>query len=197
VQGPADIDEMIAIERLCLHHPLVLAEAEKLNLPEGIGLCCEPWIYGTDDEAETRRLYQCYLYLRPTDHAQTNHYSLPVSFSPVFNATTKEFVRMDYLPNGSDTTTCDTEPWKPVKAVEYAHDLLDGPVRKDLKPYIVKQPEGPSFTTHGQLVEWQRWSFRVGFNGREGVILYNVTYDGRNVFYRLSLSEMTVPYGGK
>jgi primary-amine oxidase len=188
---------MIAIEKLCLSHPLVLTEVDKLELPEGVEICCEPWIYGTDHKAENRRLYQCYLYLRPVDHAQTNHYSLPVSFSPVFNAITKEFVRMDYLPNGADTTTCATEPWKPVKAVEYAHDLLDGPLRKDLKPYIVEQPEGPSFTTDGQLVRWQKWRFRVGFNGREGVVLYNVTYDGRNVFYRLSLSEMTVPYGGE
>jgi Cu2+-containing amine oxidase len=27
-------------------------------------------------------------------------------------------------------------------------------------------------------------------------VLHNVTYDGRNTFYRLSFSEMTVPYGG-
>lgn len=188
---------MIAIEKLCLSHPLVLAEVDKLDLPEGVETCCEPWIYGTDHKAENCRLYQCYLYLRPVDHEQSNHYSLPVSFSPVFNAITKEFVRMDYLPNGADTTTCATEPWKPVKAVEYAHDLIDEPLRKDLKPYIVQQPEGPSFTTDGQLVRWQKWRFRVGFNGREGVVLYNVTYDGRNVFYRLSLSEMTVPYGGE
>jgi primary-amine oxidase len=188
---------MIAIEKLCLEHPLVLEEAGKLKLPKGVEICCEPWIYGTDDEAENRRLYQCYLYLRSIEHEQANHYSIPISFSPVFNAITKEFVRMDYLPNGADTVTCLTEPWKPVKAVEYAHDLLDEPLRTDLKPYIVQQPNGPSFTTNGQLVKWQKWRFRVGFNSREGVVLYNVTYDGRNVFYRLSLSEMTVPYGGE
>jgi hypothetical protein len=27
-------------------------------------------------------------------------------------------------------------------------------------------------------------------------VLHNVTYDGRNTFYRLSVSEMTVPYAG-
>jgi primary-amine oxidase len=197
LQGPADHDEMVSIEKLCLSHPLVLAEAEKLQLPEGVQICCEPWIYGTDDDAEKRRLYQCYLYLRSTDHEQSNHYSLPISFSPVFNAITQEFVRMDYLPNGADAATCATEPWKPVKAIEYAHDLLAEPLRKDLKPYIVQQPDGPSFTTDGQLVQWQKWKFRVGFNGREGLVLYNVTYDNRNTFYRLSLSEMTVPYGGE
>jgi primary-amine oxidase len=129
---------MIVMEKLCLSHPLVLAEAEKLQLPEGVEICCEPWIYGTDNEAEDRRLYQCCLYLRPVDHEQSNHYSLPVSFSPVFDGMTKEFVRMDYLPMGAGTATCATKPWESVKAVEYAHDLLDEPLRKDLKPYIVQ-----------------------------------------------------------
>ncbi len=180
-----------------MSHPAVLAEVKKMALPSGYKLCCEPWIYGTDDEKETRRLVQCYMYLTYGDHEQANHYSLPAAFSPVFDGTTKELVRMDYLPLGTDATTRDTEPWKPVKAVEYAHDLLDEPMRTDLKPLIVQQPEGPSFSVEGNLVQWQKWRFRVGFNYREGAVLYNVTYDGRNVFYRLSLSEMTVPYGGQ
>lgn len=87
--------------------------------------------------------------------------------------------------------------FKVVKGVEYAHDLHGMDLRTDLKPYIVQQPEGPSFSTTGNLVKWQKWRFRVGFNAREGMVLYNITYDGRNVFYRLSLSEMTVPYGGE
>lgn len=36
---------------------------------------------------------------------------------------------------------------------------------------------------------------RLGFTPREGAVLHDVRYDGRSVFYRLSLSEMTVPYG--
>lgn len=83
-----------------------------------------------------------------------------------------------------------------MKTVQYAHDLLDKPLRTDLKPYIVQQPDGPSFTVDGRLVKWQKWRFRVGLNVREGLVIYNVTYDGRNLFYRLALSEMTVPYGG-
>jgi primary-amine oxidase len=30
---------------------------------------------------------------------------------------------------------------------------------------------------------------------REGLTLHDITYDGRSAFYRLSLSEMFVPYG--
>jgi primary-amine oxidase len=81
--------------------------------------------------------------------------------------------------------------------VQYAHNLLEKPLRDDLKPYIVSQPQGPSFQTQGNVVYWQKWRFHIGFNQREGLVIYNVTYEGRNVMYRLSVSEMTVPYGGE
>jgi primary-amine oxidase len=64
----------------------------------------------------------------------------------------------------------------------------------------VVQPEGASFQIldeqlGGGVVEWQKWRFRVGFNHREGMVLYNVTYDGRSLFWRVSLSDMNIPYG--
>ncbi|RMY66586.1 hypothetical protein D0863_08355 [Hortaea werneckii] len=37
--------------------------------------------------------------------------------------------------------------------------------------------------------------YLVGFNYREGMTIHDVRYDGRPLFYRLSISEMTVPYG--
>ncbi|CAG9983778.1 unnamed protein product [Clonostachys byssicola] len=195
VQGPADVDELIEIEEACMKHPAVLAEIEKMQLPAGYTVCNDPWIYGTDSATETRRLAQCYMYIIEVDHPQSNHYSLPCTFSPVFDQVTKELVRIDYLPTGKDAKTQPTQPWKPVKCVQYAHDLLDEPTRTDLKPYIVRQPEGPSFSAEGQEVSWQKWKFRVGFNNRDGLIIYNATFDGRQTFYRLSMSEMTVPYG--
>lgn len=186
------------IEQLCMHHPAVLAEIEKLKLPAGMTVCNDPWIYGTDDQKETRRLFQCYMYIVAVDHPEHNHYSLPCKFSPVFDGVTKDLVRIDQLPSGRDhARATETQPWKPVKTVQYAHDLLDEPLCQDLKPYIVQQPEGASFSVAGNVVNWQKWRLRVGFNNREGLVIYNVTYDGRNVFYRLSVSEMTVPYGGR
>lgn len=185
------------MEKVCNDHPAVKAEIEKMKLPSNVIVCNDPWIYGTDDENEDRRLFQHYMYMCDTEHPQTNHYSLPCTFSPVFDAVTKELVRMDYLATGVDHATAPTKPWKPVKTVQYAHDLLDEPLRTDLKPYIVQQPEGPSFSLNGNEVNWQKWKFRVGFNFRDGLVIYNTSYDNRSVFYRLSLCEMTVPYGGK
>lgn len=179
-----------------MKHPAVLAEIEKMQLPPGFKVCNDPWIYGTDSDSETRRLAQCYMYIIEVDHPESNHYSLPCTFSPVFDQITKELVRMDYLPTGADGQVQSTQPWKQVKGVQYAHDLLDEPIRTDLKPYVVQQPEGPSYTINGREVNWQKWKFRVGFNNRDGLVLYNVTFDGRQTFYRLSMCEMTVPYGG-
>ncbi|KAI9037606.1 uncharacterized protein KD926_000168 [Aspergillus affinis] len=180
VQGPADVDELIEMEELCLKHPAIIQEIEKMQLPPGMSVCTDPWVYGTDSDSENRRLFQCYMYIVPVDDPQSNHYSLPcMRLLPC--------VRCDYKAIHPDRQHAD-------RRSSTHHDLLDEPVRQDLKPYIVQQPQGPSFPADGHLVSWQKWRFRVGFNVREGMVLYNVTYDERNVFYRLSLSEMTVPY---
>ena len=73
------------------------------------------------------------------------------------------------------------------------------PLRTDLKPLEITQPEGPSFTVDGNLVRWGRWSLRIGFDPHEGVVLHQVTYDDhgreRTILHRASVSEMVVPYG--
>lgn len=81
-------------------------------------------------------------------------------------------------------------------------DFDDGsnpPSRPGLKPLVITQPEGPSFTLNGHELRWQNWSFRFTLHPREGPVLYQVGYeeDGktRPVLYRASLSEMLVPYG--
>ncbi len=74
----------------------------------------------------------------------------------------------------------------------------DGP-RQDLKPVEITQPEGTSFEVDGHRVRWQKWSFRIGFTPREGLVLYTIAYHDRgrerSVIYRASLSEMFIPYG--
>ncbi|EIW52569.1 peroxisomal copper amine oxidase [Trametes versicolor FP-101664 SS1] len=71
--------------------------------------------------------------------------------------------------------------------------------RDDIKPLHVVQPEGVSFKMDGNVLEWQKWKMHVAFHHREGIALSTITYndDGtvRPIFYRLSLSEMVVPYG--
>lgn len=46
VHGNVDYDEAQRVEKLALEDPQVLAELEKLKLPEGTVVCADPWIYG-------------------------------------------------------------------------------------------------------------------------------------------------------
>ena len=78
---------------------------------------------------------------------------------------------------------------------EYVPHLVPGlKQRDDLKPPEITQPEGASFTLDGNHLSWQKWTLRVGFNHREGMVLHTLAYDGRSVAHRLSFAEMVVPY---
>ncbi|MFI9814301.1 primary-amine oxidase [Saccharothrix variisporea] len=67
--------------------------------------------------------------------------------------------------------------------------------RTSLKPISITQPEGVSFTVSGSEVGWEGWTFRVGFNAREGLTLHRIAFGGDPVVYRASVPEMVVPYG--
>ena len=78
---------------------------------------------------------------------------------------------------------------------EYVPHLVPGlKPREDIKPLDISQPDGVSFALDGNQVAWQKWTLRVGFNHREGMVLHTVAYDGRPVAHRLSFAEMVVPY---
>ena len=81
----------------------------------------------------------------------------------------------------------------PPKAGNWGRSAFPNP-RSDLKPLDVSQPNGPSFAVSGHEVRWQKWTLRVGFNPREGLVLNTVAYDGRPILYRGSIAEMLVPY---
>ena len=49
--------------------------------------------------------------------------------------------------------------------------------RTDLKPLEITQPEGVSFSLDGNELRWQNWTMRLGFNFREGPVIYQVAFD--------------------
>jgi primary-amine oxidase len=75
---------------------------------------------------------------------------------------------------------------------------VTGPLRTSQKPIEITQPDGPSFTMTGNLLEWENWSLRIGFDAREGLVLHQIAvHDGdraRPIIHRASISEMVVPY---
>ncbi|EXJ84058.1 primary-amine oxidase [Capronia epimyces CBS 606.96] len=197
--GPCDDAEILEAERITLADPRVQAEIKKLQLPPGATVVCDPWIWGADGVADDVRQYQCYMYLRAPEHSHepdSNHYAHPLSFSPVFDTVTMTVTRIEYLPTGAgfETKPTPTEPQRLTAANEYIPEL-NAPLRTDLKPLVVQQPEGASFTVSDDVIRWQKWEFRLSFNYREGMVLHKVSYDGRALFYRVSLSDMSVPYG--
>ncbi|HUD77497.1 MAG TPA: primary-amine oxidase [Streptosporangiaceae bacterium] len=87
----------------------------------------------------------------------------------------------------------------PAESGDYEDPEVRGPLRTDLRPIEITQPDGPSFSLDGTLLRWQNWSMRVGFDAREGLTLHQISIadDGRDrpLIYRASVPEMVVPYG--
>ncbi|KAF2640209.1 hypothetical protein P280DRAFT_469912 [Massarina eburnea CBS 473.64] len=199
VHANGDGEEIVKIERIALEDEGVKAAIAKLQLPEGTVVISDPWIYGSDGINDEDRLYQCFLYMRDPSNpseADSNHYALPLPISPVITTENMKVIRIDTLPTGVDNTLKPLGPYKVHPPNEYIHEHQT--LRTDLKPLNVVQPEGASFSVTQEgtsnVLQWQKWKFRVGFNQREGMVLYDVRYDGRSLFYRLSLSDMNIPY---
>src|SRR5215472_16748239 len=83
----------------------------------------------------------------------------------------------------------------PMESGDYDDPAVRGQERTTLRPIEITQPQGPSFTVEGNLLHWQDWSLRVGFDAREGLTLHQIELAGRPVIYRASVPEMVVPYG--
>lgn len=176
-------------------------------LPPNFDITIDPWPYGgLDADEDVPRLMQGLVFARDTTsgNIESNHYAYPVPIIPVMDFFTREIIRIDRLATGGADDDIEpaarTDQPKPLFqsaiAAEYAPELVDRPFRDDLKPINITQPEGASFKVHpDNLVEWQKWRFRVGFTPREGAVIHDLTYEDRPVIYRLSYSELTVPYG--
>ncbi|MBY0441781.1 MAG: primary-amine oxidase [Mycobacteriaceae bacterium] len=83
----------------------------------------------------------------------------------------------------------------PVEHGNFDDPDLQGAPLDTLKPIVITQPEGVSFTIDGEIIEWGNWKLRIGFDWREGLILRQLHYLKRPVIYRASIAEMVVPYG--
>ncbi|MCB1273519.1 MAG: tyramine oxidase, partial [Leucobacter sp.] len=145
-----------------------------------------PGFFGRDDEVG-RRIVRSHTYLR--DFEDDNPWAHPIEgFVVHVDLTERRVIRVD------------DEGDVPVPAQHGNYALnVQGPARTSLKPIEITQPEGPSFSVDGSLVEWENWKFRVGFTQQEGLVLNQITWrDGeedRSVAHRASVPEMVVPYG--
>lgn len=65
----------------------------------------------------------------------------------------------------------------------------------ELKKLSITQPNGPGFSVDGYHVKWQGYEFRVSIHPVNGLVLHQLSLQGRSILYRAALSEMVVPYG--
>lgn len=111
-----------------------------------------------------------------------------------------EGLRVDIdLTNRKVLRVIDTGPYPiPAESGEiHTPESLPKP-RTSLKPILITQPEGVSFTLDGNEMNWQNWNFRIGYNAREGLTIHQVSYTDngkkRPILYRASVAEMVVNY---
>lgn len=196
-QPPLTPDDCFLAERIAKADGRVQKHAQKHGIHDVVqSLVCDPWsVHLADDydilkERPSARLVQLFLYRR--DSENDNHYAHPLPGVPVVDLHAGEVVSFEAEERVVDV---------PAQLVNYRADLLAGnsyletATRKDApRPLQIVQPEGPSFMVKGREVRWQKWSLRVAFTAREGVVLRDVCYDGRSVMRRAAVVEMAVPY---
>ncbi|OAA44209.1 copper amine oxidase [Metarhizium rileyi] len=188
------VEELQRVEQVIRSDANVMKQCEisGISREEMHKVYCDPWTIGYDERFGSNvRLQQALMYFRP--HIDDCQYQYPLDFCPIYDSDKDAIVHID-IPETR-------RPLRREATVNYypADIHARGGYRKDLKPLEITQPEGPSFQMKGREIEWQNWSFHIGFNYREGIVLGDIRYNDhgtlRPIFYRMSLVEMVVPYG--
>jgi primary-amine oxidase len=189
VQAAITPNEFIECEQMVRADPRVRAALRERGVDDFDLLAVEAWGIGTHapEEERGRRLAWTPCWIR--DELTDNPYAHPVEgLYPIVDLNAMEVIRVEDhgvvpIPRASG---------------RYRPEAIDVPLRDDVRPLDIVQPDGPSFEVDGWEVRWQRWRLRLGFTAREGLVLHQLGYeDGgrvRPVVYRASYGELVVPY---
>ncbi len=184
------LDEFHDVDVALHQHPDVIAKLAARGFTDMSLVLIDVWTYGKalmPEQHRHRRLGWCDLWARETSGG--NQFAHPISgLKLLVDMNTLELLEIeDHHDYG-----------RPAVDAEYIPSVRGTQVRTDLKPLHITQPEGTSFTFEGTELKWQNWTMRLGFNYREGPVIYQVTFDDhgttRDVAYRMSFAEMIVPY---
>lgn len=190
VQPNFTLDEFHEVDAAMRTHPEVIAALAERGFTDMNLILIDTWTYAKalmPERYRDRRLGWCDLWARATPEG--NPYGHPVSgLKLVVDMNTLELLEIEQ----------DHDHGHPEVDCEYVPSVRGIEPRTDLKPLHITQPDGPSFTLDGTELKWQDWTLRLGFNYREGPVLYQLAFDDegtkREVAYRISLAEMVVPY---
>ncbi|MCW0211888.1 MAG: primary-amine oxidase [Pseudonocardia sp.] len=195
VQPPIMGEEFFACEDIVRADPRWQEAMRRRGVEDFELAMIDPWASswtGPDDDPAARRICRPLTWMRsaPGEHG----YARPVE-GLVVTVDLDERVVVDVTDHG--VVPFPPRPGNYEAEWQFAPDnvpAFDG-YRGDVQPLEITQPNGPSFILDGHAVSWQKWSLRIGFTPREGLVLHQVAYDGRPIVHRASLAEMYVPYG--
>ncbi|CAO3701876.1 unnamed protein product [Rhizopus stolonifer] len=196
VQPILTMDEMFEVEELVLKSDLVREECLGLGIADMSSVFADPWAIArhVSHPGREKRMMQALMYMRTCE--DDNQYAHPLDFVPIIDVGKMQVISVERIkPRDSKFT----RPIIPQANHNFLPEFIgEENYRKDVKPIIIQQPQGVSFTVTGNEIDWQKWNMRISMNYREGLVIHNVSYqDGaekRPLFYRISLSEMVVPY---
>lgn len=201
VQANFTVDEFTECDEVLRTHPDVVAALARRGITDIDNVFIDTWTYGdavAPPQYRERRLGWADVWRK--DAPGANPYAHMISgLHCVIDLNTMELLDIE-----------DTGPFAGADGIEMPHVMGEyaprhvperiraASRREHLRPLHVTQPDGPSFRLDGNLLQWQNWSLRIGFNYREGMTLHTVRYrDGdrnRSVAHRMSFAEMVVPY---
>jgi primary-amine oxidase len=190
VQPPIMIEEILALEEIVKGDPASIAALTRHGVEDLSLLQLDPWSTGTlpiEGVDLRRRVIRASAYVRR--FKEDNGYARPVG----------NLVFVIDCDARSVAAIIEGEPI-PLPPESGNYDVASaGPLRDDLRPIEIVQPEGPSFTVSGNVIEWQRWRLHAHIDTVEGLVISDVSYqDGdrrRSILHRASIGEMVVPYG--
>jgi primary-amine oxidase len=136
--------------------------------------------WGNEDE-KSRNIYRVYGFL---SNDQENYWGRPIGgLSAEVDIQNREVLRV-----------VDTGAVPIPDGNSEFHDGSNETMRSLMNPVTCAQSGGANYTIDGNVVRWGKWEFHLRFEQQEGLVLSNVTFDGRSVLYQASVSELFVPY---
>ena len=183
------VDEWHECDEMLRGHPAVVQALARRGITDMSVVLTDMWAYGAalvPERYRGLRLGWSDVWYR--DSEQGNPYAHHVTgLHPIVDLNRMTLLEIEDEDRGD----------RPEVRGEYLPALIGMPLR-EVAPLEVSQPSGAGFTLDGQLLRWQNWRVRLGFNHREGLVLYQVAYRDaqrwRPVAHRMSFAEMFVPY---
>jgi primary-amine oxidase len=186
------VDEWHECDEMLRAHPAVAEALARRGMTDMSLVLTDMWAYGAalvPARYKNRRLGWSDVWYRSSELG--NPYARHVTgLHPVVDLNTMTLLELeDSYDQGAGAD--------PEVMGEYLPQLI--PMRlREVTPLHITQPEGVGFTLDGQLLSWQKWQLRLGFNHREGLVLHQVGFrDGerlRSVAHRLSFAKLAVDH---